>query len=206
MELPGPTREQGMSRAGLILALYGALSLGALLLSAGRGDVDLYRSDGATPLLLALSPLIGLLIGLVFVVSTRYAVYRYDWARRLHRDFRDILGPLTGREIAILALASAVGEELLFRGALMPWLGLWPQAILFALLHIGPGARFWVWTASALAIGVLFGYLATWTGNLGAPIAAHFVINFLNLHFIARTDLPAPPERRRPEPSPLEPT
>jgi len=29
-----------------------------------------------------------------------------------------------------------------------------------------------------------FGALATETGNLGGPIAAHFTINFLNLRFI----------------------
>lgn len=193
MELPGPHSQQGMSRSGLILALYGALSLAALLLSAGRGDVDLYRVEGtSTPLSLALSPLLGVVIGLGIVLLSRLAVQRFAWAQRLHRDFRDLLGPLTGREIVILALASAVGEELLFRGALMPWLGLWPQALIFALLHVGPGPRFWPWTASAFAVGLLFGYLVHWTGDLGAPIVAHFVVNFLNLHFIARTDLGAP--------------
>ena len=99
-------------------------------------------------------------------------------------SFHDLLGPLTGREIVILALCSSVGEELLFRGALLPWLGLWWQAAAFALLHVGPGRRFLPWTVSALVLGVGFGALAVWTTNLGAPIAAHFTINFLNLRFI----------------------
>jgi membrane protease YdiL (CAAX protease family) len=86
---------------------------------------------------------------------------------------------------------------MLFRGALLPWLGLWPQAVIFALLHIGPGARFLPWTLSSLAIGVLFGYLYLLTGDLGAPIAAHFVINYLNLRFISRVELPEP-ELERP--------
>ena len=89
-----------------------------------------------------------------------------------------------GREIVILALASSIGEELLFRGALLPWMGLWVQAAVFAALHIGPGRRFLPWTASALALGLAFGALAQWTGNLGGPIAAHFAINFLNLRYI----------------------
>jgi len=87
----------------------------------------------------------------------------------------------------ILAACSSLGEELLFRGALMPWLGLPLSSLVFASLHIGPGRRFVPWTLMALALGIGFGYLARSTGSLGAPIAAHFTINFVNLRFIVRT-------------------
>lgn len=197
MQLPSQNREPVMSRAGLILALYGALGLLALLISAGRDDIDIYRIAGrSTPLLLALSPLIGLALGLFVVFLSRLAVHRFDWARRLHSDFRSILGPLSWREILVLALASSVGEELLFRGALQPMIGVWMQAIVFALLHIGPGLRFLPWTLSALALGLVFGWLFQFTGDLGGPIVAHFAINYMNLHFIARFDLPAPRQPR----------
>ena len=55
---------------------------------------------------------------------------------------------------------------------------------MFALLHVGPGKRFLPWTVSAFVLGLAFGELAVWTGNLGGPIAAHFAINFLNLRYI----------------------
>lgn len=185
-----------MSRAGLILSLYGALALLALLISAGRDDIDIYRIEGrSTSLFLALSPLIGLAVALAVVFLSRFAVHRFDWARRLHTDFRSLLGPLSGREILILAVASAVGEELLFRGALQPMIGIWPQAVVFALLHIGPGMRFLPWTLSAFAVGLVFGWLFHATGDLGGPIVAHFAINFMNLHFIARFD-PTPAQQR----------
>jgi hypothetical protein len=180
-----------MSRSGLVIGLYGSLALAALLLSAGREDVDIYRIEGiSTPLRLGLSPLLGLAAGLAVVVLSRMAVRRFAWAQALHRDFRSLLGPLTTREIITLALASSIGEEMLFRGALQPWIGLWPQAALFALLHIGPGRRFLPWTLSAFALGVAFGYMFLWLGDLGGPIVAHFTVNYLNLHFIARTELP----------------
>lgn len=185
-----------MSRAGLILSLYGALALLALLISAGRDDIDIYRIEGrSTSLFLALSPLIGLAVALAVVFLSRFAVHRFEWARRLHTDFRSLLGPLSGREILILAVASAVGEELLFRGALQPMIGIWPQAVVFALLHIGPGTRFLPWTLSAFAVGLVFGWLFHATGDLGGPIVAHFAINFMNLHFIARFD-PTPAQHR----------
>ena len=188
-----------MSRAGLFLMLYGGLALVAVAIAAVRGDYNIYVLEGVTtsPLQLGASLLLGIAIGLAFVFGSRLAVHRFSWARQLHRDFRGILGKLSGKEILILAVASAVGEELLFRGALLPWLGLWPQAVIFALLHIGPGVRFLPWTLSSLAVAVLFGYLYLWTGDLGAPIAAHFVINYLNLRFICRVELPEPELERR---------
>jgi membrane protease YdiL (CAAX protease family) len=180
-----------MSRGGLILALYGSLALLAVFISAGRADLDIYRiASVSTTTWLFISPIIGVAVGLGFVFLSRLAVHRFDWARQLHRDFRGILGQLTAKEMFILAIASAVGEELLFRGALQPWLGIWPQALVFALLHVGPGTRFLPWTISALLIGVVFGYLFQFTGDLGGPIVAHFTINYVNLHFISRVELP----------------
>jgi membrane protease YdiL (CAAX protease family) len=177
-----------------VVGLYGGMALLALVIAAGRGNPDLYRVDEtATPWLLLVGPAIGFLVGLGVVGLTRVATARFEWARALHSSFRDLLGPLTTREIVILALASSIGEELLFRGALMPWFGVWIQAAVFALLHVGPGRRFLPWTLSALVLGIAFGWLAIWTGNLGGPIAAHFAINFLNLRYIVSTPVSRAP-------------
>jgi len=190
MEL-GTSNRGAASRSQLILGLYGFLAALAVVIAAGRGDLDVYRIAGvSTPTRLVLSPLLGLAFGLAVVFASRLAVHRFDWARRLHRDFRGLLGNLDAREVLFLAVASSVGEELLFRGALPPIIGLWPSAIVFALLHIGPGVRFLPWTVSALVIGLLFGWVSQAIGDLGAPIVAHFIINFMNLQYIVRTDLP----------------
>ena len=173
-----------------MIGLYSAMALVALLIAAARNNPDLYRIDTSRePWLFAVGPVIGFALGLGVVALTRFATERYQWSRHLHASFRSLLGPLSGREIVILALASSLGEELLFRGALLPWFGIWIQAIVFALLHVGPGRRFLPWTASALVLGVAFGLLAEWTGNLGGPIAAHFAINFFNLRFIVRREV-----------------
>lgn len=180
-----------LSRGTLVIGLYTAMGIVAFLLAAGRGDPDVYRLGGSpTGWQLASAPALGVALGLFVVALTRVATSRFQWARDLHTSFKDLLGPLTGREIVILALASSIGEELLFRGALLPWFGLWIQAAVFAALHIGPGRRFLPWTLSALVLGLAFGLLAKWTGNIGGPIAAHFVINYLNLKFIVA----APPK------------
>ncbi len=180
------------TRNELIVGLYAGLGVLAFVIGAIRGDWDIYRVAGvSTTWKLLLSPLVGVALGLSVVFMTRLSVHRFDWARRLHRDFRGLLGHLTARDVFILALASSFGEELLFRGALQPWWGLLPSAVVFALLHVGPGTRFLPWTLSALVIGLVFGGLSAYLGDLGAPIAAHFIINFMNLDYITRVELPA---------------
>ncbi len=131
-----------LSRATLVLGLYTAMGIVALLLAAGRGDPDLYRLGGSpSAAKLVASPVLGALLGLRIVLLTRVATRRWQWARELHTSFKDLLGPLTGREILILALASSIGEELLFRGALMPWFGMWLQAATRATSSCPPVLR-----------------------------------------------------------------
>lgn len=186
-----PSPAPPLSRASLVIGLYGAMALVGLLIAAGRGNPDVYQLGSPEAWQLLLAPILGLAVGLGVVGLTRLGTRHFQWARDLHVSFHDLLGPLTTYEITILALASSIGEEILFRGALLPWMGVWLQALVFALLHVGPGRRFLPWTLSALIMGLAFGWIAVWTENLGAPIAAHFAINFLNLRHIVRTTLPA---------------
>jgi hypothetical protein len=96
---------------------------------------------------------------------------------------------MTEVEILILALASSFGEELFFRGALLPAIGLVGSSLLFAVLHIGPKARHLPWTLSSLGAGFLFGAIFLWTGDLAGPVLAHFLVNFLNLRHVAQYEL-----------------
>jgi membrane protease YdiL (CAAX protease family) len=75
-----------------------------------------------------------------------------------------------------LAALSSISEELFFRGALMPVLGVWGQAFLFGLMHPMP-RRAWIYMGFTFAAGVCFGYATLLTGSLYPAIAAHFAIN-----------------------------
>lgn len=140
---------------------------------------------------------LGASLGLLVVFLTRVLQDRYAWARTLHNEFRHLLGTLDGREILLLALASAIGEECFFRGALQAHLeaslgavpGIVVASGLFALLHIGPGVRFLTWTLSSFVVGLLLGAVFAAGGDLVAPIALHFTVNLLNLHDIVRRKL-----------------
>jgi membrane protease YdiL (CAAX protease family) len=81
----------------------------------------------------------------------------------------------------LLSLPVAIGEEVFFRGALQPVLGLLPTSLFFAALHAQYG-----FTPALLAIflvGLLLGVLAQRRGTLAA-ITGHFVFNFVQLALV----------------------
>lgn len=134
----------------------------------------------------------GLVFGLFVVLLSRVTVARFEWARRLHLELRPFALGLDRTGIIVLALLSSAGEELLFRGLLQPWMGLVPQAVLFGLVHQMPGPSRWIWVTWALAVGLVLGALFELTGSLLGPIAAHALVNGLNLSFLKHHE-PLPP-------------
>lgn len=82
-----------------------------------------------------------------------------------------------------VALMAAVSEELLFRGALQPLIGLAPAAIIFGLLHATAIAH----VILAGLLGFVLGWLYHWSGSLWPSIVAHLAIDLITGLFIART-------------------
>ena len=137
---------------------------------------------------------IGLAFGGLVVFSTRIFVTRFAWARHLHSELRPVARELTATGILAVAAFSALGEELWFRGLLQPWAGLWLQALAFGVVHSqlrGPSR--WAWVSWAAVMGLAFGAIFALTGSLAGPIAAHALINGLNLSYLKSHD----PEPRR---------
>ena len=145
------------------------------------------------------SLLAGLGSGLLLVLTSRLAAAHLSWVRALAGEFRNMMGSLQPREAFWVALLSGTSEEILFRGALQPAVGVWLTTLIFGILHVGPSRRFIPWTIMALVAGLLFGGLFAWTGNVLAPVLAHVTVNFLNLRYLAagrrRLDLQLAPER-----------
>jgi membrane protease YdiL (CAAX protease family) len=135
----------------------------------------------------------GLLLALFTVALTPRLVKQAQWAATLHAEFRSAIGPLSRREIWLLALMSGTAEELLFRGALQPVVGLWLASLIFGGVHVGPSRLYLPWTLWAFVMGLLFGAIYASTGVLWGAILAHVAINQRNMRFIQRHD----PARRR---------
>ena len=104
-----------------------------------------------------------------------------EFAASTDRSNAQVLGVLDGPlDIAQVAALPALGEEMLFRGAVLPLIGGVPgvvvSSVVFGALHIGGGrsAAFGVW---ASAVGACYGATALYTGSVAAPAAAHALAN-----------------------------
>ena len=150
---------------------------------------------------LSLDLIYGLGIGIGLVALSRMSVQHFSWGKQLDIEFRTVLGPLSRRDIFLLALLSSLTEELFFRGFLQPILGLHYAAIILGLAHFPYRAFLVPWTLTALGVGYLFGWVFDARHCLVAPIVAHFVVNYFNLHYILRPradeQLSGPPQARR---------
>ena len=176
------------ARARTVATFYGGVVLVGFFWHAVSQDTnDVWRLQPQQDLVTLLwTPAVGVVAGLLAVQAFRALQGRMIWLGELHREFSSIFGRPSSGELVLLAAASALGEEVLFRGAMLDAWGLWISSLVFALLHIPPRAALWPWTVSALVMGVGFGVLTLVTGNLGAAVAAHFVINLQNMAYITR--------------------
>ncbi|MAG56308.1 MAG: hypothetical protein CMJ83_08465 [Planctomycetes bacterium] len=127
---------------------------------------------------------IGLLVGLGLVTVTWLLVRMLGSLQELEVEFRKVLGPLPLSQILLLALLSGVAEELMFRGAMQPWLGWVATSLIFGGLHFVPSTTFLPWTMFAIGAGFLFGWLFDERQSLIAPMVAHVVVNAINLYLI----------------------
>lgn len=171
--------------------IYGPLALGGLLwaqMSRDRWAWSLDTAWMAAPygMRLAASLGLGLAVALVVVALTPRLVERAEWARALHSELKAVIAPLSPTEITMLALASGVAEEIFFRGAMQPALGLFAASLIFGALHLGPKKAFPAWAIWAFVLGVLFGLIFELTGILWGPVLAHVWINQRNMVFLQR--------------------
>jgi membrane protease YdiL (CAAX protease family) len=115
------------------------------------------------------------------------------WARELEEQAQAITKSLTQFTtltrllvaLLVVAVVPAISEELVFRGVvqrtLVQWtgnhhVGIWLAAAIFSAIHF----QFFGFIPR-LALGVVFGYLYAWSGNILVPMVAHFTQNAFQL-------------------------
>lgn len=118
-----------------------------------------------------------LLIGIQWAVGIIWALADPEQAAALTEINELLLGNVdTVGEWFILAVASGVGEEILFRGAIQPVFGLVTTSLLFAIVHVQYGLT--PVTAAVFIIGIILGILRRKT-NTTTAIFVHFSYNFI---------------------------
>lgn len=118
-----------------------------------------------------------LLVMLQWVVGVTWAVLNPEEAELLGSLNESLLvGFDTVWEWLVLALAAGIGEEILFRGALQPVLGLIGTSLLFAFVHVQYGIS--PVTLAVFVIGIALGLIRRRTST-SVAILVHFGYNFV---------------------------
>jgi membrane protease YdiL (CAAX protease family) len=116
-----------------------------------------------------------------------------EWAKAKETDLAELTRRITEFKtvpqllfgLVVIALIPAIGEELVFRGLVQPKVfrltgnvhaAVWITGFIFSFIHM----QFYGLIPRML-LGVVFGYLYAWSGNLLYPIIGHFANNGFTL-------------------------
>ncbi len=173
------------------LFLYALLAMAGVIIASTTG-ADLWVTPAAVGLpaesRLPFSVGIGLLEAVLGVTVLRYLHFRSKGLRRLG----DALGPAVrsmGPGAALtVAVCGAVAEEIFFRGALQPHLGVVGSAVIFAAVHqVGGKARV-PWMAASFVAGLAFALCFWASGHLAGSLVAHVALNVHGVLFLRGID------------------
>ena len=164
---------------------YAALTLGSVMYAWLFGHLGrILGETAAGPSGLFRGAVTG--VGIVLITHAAYRLFAF--AREASRMMGRILGPLTPAQAVYLAALSGFAEELCFRGALWPHLGLAGTSILFGLVHTIPARQLALYPVFAALAGVVFGSLRQATGSVWPAVVAHATVNAINLGFLGRME------------------
>lgn len=132
-------------------------------------------------------PAVGIGVALALGISAASeGAYRLWPAYRTSADtyLALVIKPLTWFDLLWLGLLPGLSEELLFRGVMLPaiglnWFGLLISSLCFGVLHYS-GSQQWAYVIWATLVGAALGASALLTGNLLVPIVAHIATNLIS--------------------------
>lgn len=126
---------------------------------------------------------LGLGLGITAASSLLYQIWpNYRQSAEYYLEL--VIKPLALPDLIWLGLLPGLSEELLFRGVMLPslgltWFGLLLSSLCFGVLHFS-GSQQWAYVVWASIIGSVLGLSAMLTGNLLVPIVAHITTNLIS--------------------------
>lgn len=126
---------------------------------------------------------IGFLV-LLGTVSISMMILPLDRAFSSIRQVKNLIARTLGRISYVSALSlslwAAIAEEVLFRAALQPLIGMPISIIAYVVVHSGPHGLFSAWSFQSLLVGTMFAVIYDQTQNLPLVILVHFMVNLVS--------------------------
>lgn len=97
-----------------------------------------------------------------------------------------IVSRLSYPQVFLMALFAAVGEEILFRGAIQPFVGLFLGSCLYGLIHFSSGWMLTPWNIMGLSKGLFLGWIFQSTASLWPCIVAQLAFNLWTMIHLKR--------------------
>jgi len=164
----------------LVYALLGGTA--AIWDWSSRGDPFWVWKNSALP---SFKVLLTAVVGVfIYWISVRVLSRWSESIRSLESLFSQLLSPISYLQIFLVSSVTAFVEEWFFRGILVDHFGLILSSIVFALCHLIPAPRLWMWSIWSFLAAVILGSIYQDTHSLYVPLLIHFLINFLSLIFI----------------------
>lgn len=122
-------------------------------------------------------------LGITLVSAGMYRLWpQYRQSADIYLEL--VLRPLIWLDLLWMGLLPGLSEEFLFRGVMLPaiglnWTGVVFSSLCFGVLHLS-GLQQWPYVVWATVVGLAFGSSALITGNLLVPIVAHIMTNLLS--------------------------
>jgi membrane protease YdiL (CAAX protease family) len=184
-EFAPPTPESFVQTA---LFFYGAMGCVALVWRMWTPGASILYPGAVpdTPISLVPALAAGIAVGLISLGLSELMTQFTELGESLADTLGESLMGIGRAEAILLALASGIAEEMFFRGALQPAVGWFLASLIFGACHFLPRKELALWSLYAVGMGGVLGGLYLNTGHLIAPIAAHVVVNGVNLPRLAR--------------------
>ncbi|MEO7934669.1 MAG: CPBP family intramembrane glutamic endopeptidase, partial [Dokdonella sp.] len=174
-----------LSQQLIVCAVFCALAVAVILQFHRQPDV----AAVVRGLPLIYQTLIGVTFGALYWVASLLGarfIARRKSAQHIAQSYSRL--DLSGWNPLWIALAAGFGEELFFRGALQPLMGIWLTSILFVLAHIRAyrfktlDKRVLLQAFSIFSISIFFGFVAHYAGLITAMIV-HAAMDVVSLYF-----------------------
>lgn len=190
---PDPSKTQEFSAAFFWKAAKSYSMM--VLLSAGfcgliHGNLnEIFRLPDA-PYRMVTLQLLGICIGILGVLHVLFQERFPSYTQ--HRVFlRKLVGESRRLDVVSLTILAGLGEELLFRGVLQPYLGLSITSLVVCILHISPYGLLTAWSGYAFCLAFLQGILFAYSHSIFPSWLLGILIH-LPLYFYVNHDSPSP--------------